>query len=129
MGPESSASAQADQSALIVGADPATLRLCRGVLEGSGFEVGAVESGMEAVVAARQRPPVLIFVASQLRDVPGREAVLWLRSNPALRATPVILLATYAEEDKDSGGGGPGVLLRKPFSAADIRKAIVDLLG
>lgn len=121
-------SSATDRSALVVGADPATLRLCSGVLEGSGFAVEVVDSGMEAVVAARQRTPVLILIASQLSDVPGREAVHWLRSNPALRLTPVIILAAYAEKDKGMDGSGPSVILQKPYSAQDIRKAVTRLV-
>lgn len=43
--------------ALVVGADSATLQLCRDALESSGFAAHAVDSGIAAVVAARESPP------------------------------------------------------------------------
>lgn len=61
--------------ALVAEADPAMLRLYREVLESSGFVVEAADSGIAAVVAAREGRPDLILVALQLRDVSGREAI------------------------------------------------------
>jgi DNA-binding response OmpR family regulator len=78
--------------ALVVGADSATLQRCRDALESSGFAADAVDSGIAAVVAARESPPDLVLVDVQLHDVPGREAIGWLRSNPALQLTPIIIL-------------------------------------
>jgi hypothetical protein len=40
--------------ALVVGADSETLQLCRDALESSGFVADAVDSGIAAVVAARE---------------------------------------------------------------------------
>jgi CheY-like chemotaxis protein len=74
--------------ALVVGADSETLQLCRDALESSGFVADAVDSGIAAVVAARASPPYLVLVDVQLRDVPGCEAIGWLRSNPSLQSTP-----------------------------------------
>jgi two-component system, chemotaxis family, chemotaxis protein CheY len=114
--------------ALVVEADPGTLRLCRDALESSGFVVDAVDSGIAAVVVARKRFPDLIFMDLQLRDVPGREAIGWLRSNPALRSTPIIILTTNAEDDSVLAATRPGASLRKPVSPAAIRRAIRELL-
>jgi CheY-like chemotaxis protein len=72
--------------ALVVGADSETLQLCRDALESSGFVADAMDSGIAAVVAARASPPDLVLVDVQLRDVPGCEAIGWLRSNPSLQS-------------------------------------------
>jgi len=85
--------------ALVVEAEPVTLQLCRDTLENSGFVVDAVESGIAAVVSAREGLPDVIVMDVQLRDVPGREAIAWLRSNPALRSTPIIVLTANAEDE------------------------------
>jgi len=115
--------------ALLAEADPTALRLCGAVLEASGFTVDAVDSGIGAVIAARRHRPDVILVDLQLRDVPGREAVDWLRSNPALTRTPIILLATGAGEDTKADGIHPAAVLRKPLSASAIRRAIGALFG
>jgi CRP/FNR family transcriptional regulator, anaerobic regulatory protein len=114
--------------ALVVGADPVTLRFCRDALKCSGFAVDAVDSGIAAVVAAREDLPDLIFVDVQLRDVPGREAIRWLRSNPALQSTPIIVLTTNAEDDAAPDLTGPGPSLLKPVSLAALRRVIREVL-
>ena len=110
--------------ALLVEGDPTTQRLCREVLESSGFVVDVVDSGIAAVVAARAGLPDLILIDLQLRDVPGQEAIGWFRSNPALRSTPIIILATTAEDHADLAVPWPGAALWKPLSAVIIRRAI-----
>jgi CheY-like chemotaxis protein len=114
--------------ALVVGADSATLQLCRDALESSGFAADAVDSGIAAVVAARESPPDLVLVDVQLRDVPGREAIGWLRSNPALQSTPIIFLTTNAEDDVVPTLARQYASLPKPVSPAAIRRTIREVL-
>jgi CheY-like chemotaxis protein len=118
---------QSAQRALVVEADPVTLRLCRDVLESSGFVVDAVDSGIAAVVAAREGRPDLILMDLQLRDVPGGEAIGWLRSNPALRSTPIIVLTANPGDEAELVAAQPGASLRKPLSPAAIRRTIRDV--
>jgi two-component system, cell cycle response regulator DivK len=115
--------------ALVAETDPAALRTCSAALAASGFAVDAVDTGIDAVIAARRHRPDVILVDLQLRDVPGREAVDWLRSNPALAATPIILLVTSAAEDAKTNGIHPTAVLRKPLSPIAIRRAIGALFG
>lgn len=116
------------QLALVVGADPATLRFCRDALGSSGFAVDGVDRGIAAGVAARVIVPVLIFIDVQLRDVPGRAAITWLRSNPALQSTPMTVLTTNAEDDTVPALAWPCASLPKPVSLAAIRRAIREVL-
>jgi len=124
----SSMESQSRRRALVVEAEPTTLRLCRDALESSGFVVDAVDSGIAAVVAAREALPDLIVMDLQLRDVPGREAISWLRSNPALRSTPIIVLTTNAEDDAGLAATRPGASLRKPVSPGTIQRTIREVL-
>lgn len=121
--------ARSRRRALVVGADPATLWFCRDALERAGFAVDAVDSGIDAIVAAREDLPDLIFVDVQLRDVPGREAIKWLRSIPALRSTPVIVLTAETEDDEVLAAARSGPSLHKPVSAAAIRRTIHEVLA
>jgi DNA-binding response OmpR family regulator len=119
---------QTHRRALVVEAEPTALRLCRDVLESSGFVVSVVDTGVAAVVAARERLPDLILMDLQLRDAPGREVIGWLRANPALRSTPIIVLNTNAEDEAELAAIRPGALLRKPLSVVTIRHAIRAVL-
>lgn len=114
--------------ALVAGTDPANLRLCRDVLESFGFCVESVESGIEAVTSARAKPPDVILVDSQLRDVPGREAVRWLRSNPDLRSAPIIVIGTGAADEAVAALANPGAAIRGPLTPAALRSRIHEFL-
>ena len=114
--------------ALFVGADRATVGLGRKGLESLGFVVDAAESGIAALVTAREWLPDLIFMDRQLRDVAAREAIGWLRTNPALRSTPIIVLIMGGEDEVDMATIGPGTSLRKPVSPAVLGHTIRRLL-
>jgi CheY-like chemotaxis protein len=127
--PPTASSGLPPRRALVVGADATTLQLCRDALENSGFAADAVDSGIAAVVAARESPPDLVLVDVQLRDVPGREAIGWLRSNPALQSTPIVALTTNAEYDVVPTVVRPYASLPKPVSPAAIRRTIREVLN
>jgi CheY-like chemotaxis protein len=114
--------------ALVVAADSLTHRVCRAALESSGLAVEGVESGMEALMSARELPPDLIVVDQQLRDVSGNEAIGWLRANAALRVTPIIVLTTGTDGDA-LAAAAPFATLRKPLSPLAIRRAIRAILA
>jgi CheY-like chemotaxis protein len=114
--------------ALFVGADQASLQQCRHILEELGFAVDPAESGVAALVAVRKRAPDLIVVERQLRDVAAAEAIGWLRSNPALRSTPVIVLTTGVEDDGDMAAIAPGASLPKWSSLAAMRRTVRRVL-
>jgi len=122
------ATVQRLRRALVVEADPATRQVCRDVLESSGFVVDTMDSGIAAVVAAREEHPDLILIDLQLRDVPGREAIGWLRTNPALRSTPIIVLTADAGDDEDLAATRPGASMRKPVSAVAMRRVVHEVL-
>jgi CheY-like chemotaxis protein len=76
----------------------------------------------------RASPPDLVLVDVQLRDVPGCEAIGWLRSNPSLQSTPIIVLTTNAEDDVVSDFARTYASLPKPVSPAAIRRTIREVL-
>jgi DNA-binding response OmpR family regulator len=111
---------------LIVATEPATLRLCNDVLNNSGIavDIAVADSGVAAVVAAREDVPDLIFVDIQLRDVPGHEAIRWLRSIPALQSTPISMLAPDTEVDAVFGITHKVPQLCKPVSITSIKRTV-----
>lgn len=115
--------------ALIVEPEATTLRLCRDALETSGFVLDAVDSGIDALIVARERHPDVILIALQLRDVPGLLAIEWLRSNAELQTVPIIVLTTDADDEAELETIRPGMSLRKPVSQASIRRAVNTVLS
>lgn len=107
--------------ALVAASDTAAQRICRSALE-TAWDVEVVDSGVAAVIAARRSVPAVIFVDLQLRDVPGGEAVGWLRSNPQLGSVPIVLIAGGSEDDREIAALHPHALLRKPVSRGAVER-------
>ena len=104
--------------ALVVTPDGTCRHLCRSALDPLGFLVEEVESGLDAVIATRVVVPNLILVGPQLRDVPGSEAIAWLRANPALDSTPLLELAAETGADPMPGKLVSPRALRRLIQAA-----------
>lgn len=116
------------RQALVVAYDAAAQEVCRSALE-ARWNVTVVDSGVAAVIAARNAVPGVIFVDMQLRDVPGAEAVGWLRSNPELGGVPIVLIAGGAEDDAEIAAIHPTALLRKPVSRGAVERVTGSLPG
>ena len=85
---------------LIVEDDPHLLKFVEDALKIADYEVRSAGDGEEALaVLARWRPHVILLDLNMPRK-DGREALREIKSDPALRAIPVIVLTTSrAEED------------------------------
>jgi CheY-like chemotaxis protein len=109
------------RAALLVSADANRRRACREIFEKLGFTVADVDSGVAAVVSARDRAPDVILVDEQLRDVPGDEAIGWLRSNPVLASTPIISSSAGLARNKAD-------VIICPFTLQMIQQTVNQLL-
>lgn len=113
--------------ALIVDTRPMTRRLWREALEGFGFTVTETDSGVTAVSVARCQTPDIIFLNRQLRDASGREVMGWLRSNPALTSTPIVMLGVRPEDAPPPAYAM--ATLSDPVSASAIQHVIEIILA
>jgi len=123
-----SSPAGAQRRAIIAEVENNTAALCRRSLEGIGFQVQIVASGVDALALARGEPPKVILLGEQLRDVPAWEVVGWLRANPSLRATPIIILGANAEAEQNFGDFRPGAFLRKPILPHMTQRTVTALV-
>ena len=114
--------------ALVVEADKATADTMRRQLAEIGFDSETTATGVGGIVAARERPPAVVFVALQLKDVGGIQFVGWLRSNPTLTTVPVIALGAFGESDPGESRRRFAAMLKKPVSAAALRNALTTAL-
>src|SRR5262245_59476508 len=84
----------------------------------AGYEIVQAENGEEAVkVAAAQRPD-LILMDIQLPLLDGYEATRRIKSDPALRAIPIIVVTSYALSGDESMARAAGcdAYVTKPYS-------------
>jgi len=115
--------------ALVVEIDPGTREICAAVLGRLGIVADIVDNGVAAVSLARQKSPDIVIAALQLRDSRGTEVIEWLRSNPALVSTPVLLLTTDAKDVSKSKSWAVDAVLTKPTSPETLRDAIRRAIG
>ena len=93
-------------------------RILYDLLTNAGYEIVEAENGEEAVkVAAAQRPD-LILMDIQLPLLDGYEATRRIKSDPALRAIPIIVVTSYALSGDESKARAAGcdAYITKPYS-------------
>lgn len=119
-----------DPRVLVVEDEPDILELIAYNLKQAGFDVEPVTSGEEALKRVYRRSPDAIVLDLMLPGLDGIEVCRRLKSDPALRALPVLIL-TARTEDSDIVAGleiGADDYITKPFSPrvliARVRSAI-----
>ena len=100
------------------------------LLERSGFTVHAFADGAQGIEAARLRVPALILLDIQLPMMDGYAVARALRSNEALRATPIVAVTSYAmpgDREKALAAGCTGYI-EKPINPETFVDEVVRAL-
>lgn len=86
------------------------------------YDVTAVGNGRSALAAALSNPPDLVLTDVMMPELDGFGLLQALRSAPATRSVPVIMLSARAGEEARSEGieAGADDYLVKPFSAREL---------
>ena len=104
--------------------------LVRACLTPRGFELLEARDGDEAVEAARRHVPDLILLDLMMPRRSGIEVLGALQDDPELAAVPVLMLTARTQETDRAAALGAGVrrFLPKPFTLAELKAAVDDLL-
>jgi diguanylate cyclase (GGDEF)-like protein len=107
---------------LVVDDDLINLKILSRLLGKDGYQVVAVETGREALIAAQNSSPDLILLDIRMEDMDGYAVCRQLRDNPATSDIPVIFISALDQAiDKvkafDSGGRD---YMQKPFHADEV---------
>ena len=103
---------------LVVDDERDILELVTYNLEKDGYVVTAVASGEAALAAARVRTPDLVLLDLMLLGLDGLEVCRIMQADPALKATPIVML-TAKDGEADVVAGlelGAADYVTKPFS-------------
>ena len=105
-------------------------RILRDLLTNSGFEVIQAETGEQAVALAEAHVPDLILMDIQLPDIDGYEATRRIKATPALRATPLIVVTSYAlsGDEAKALAAGAEAYVSKPFSPRALLAKVREFL-
>ena len=93
-------------------------QILRDLLASAGYEMIEAENGEDGVAAAAAHHPDLILMDIQLPILDGYEATRRIKSDPALKAIPIIVVTSYAlsgDEDK-ARLAGCDAYVAKPYS-------------
>jgi DNA-binding response OmpR family regulator len=114
--------------ALLAVADSTGRRLCEDTLGALGLAAVVAGDGVTLMTAARAEPPALVVLDAELPDAPGHEVLRWLRSVPALTATPVLLLNIDPEDEQGLAGQSRVAALPRPLLRSALRRTVLRLL-
>jgi two-component system cell cycle response regulator DivK len=93
-------------------------RILRDLLGNAGYELVEAESGEEALTAVEAQRPDLILMDIQLPVMNGYEAARRIKSNPDMKAVPIIAMTAYALAGDESKAlaAGCNAYVTKPYS-------------
>src|SRR6185503_13352653 len=109
---------------------PANLRLATRVLSKDGHRVTTAGSGHEALAAVARNHPDLILLDVVIPGPNGFEVCRQLKSDPATRLIPIILI-TAMQETADRIRGieaGADDFISKPFNSPELRARVRSLI-
>jgi two-component system, OmpR family, phosphate regulon response regulator PhoB len=108
--------------ALIVEDEAPLVELIRYNLEKEGYEIAVAHDGEEALLQIDERQPDIVILDWMLPKLAGIEVCRRLRSRPATRNLPVIMLTARSEEADRIRGLDQGAddYMTKPFSMSEL---------
>ncbi len=116
---------------LIVEDDPALRRLVAGYLGVLGFETVEAADGASAIRLLSQAPALcLVCLDLMLPETSGYEVCEYIRSSPALKHLPVLMMSarTLPEDRAHAEEVGVSSYLIKPFTRAEFSRQVEQVL-
>lgn len=107
---------------LIIEDYPATANMITEILAAEGVESVIAPEGASGIEKAETEKPALILLDIMLPGMSGLEVCSQLKSNPATRAIPVVMVSvkTTAEDVKAGMAAGADDYIAKPFDPAKL---------
>ena len=114
----------------VVDDDAEIRKLLKRLLGSAGYSVEEFDSARPALEKIRTEPPDLVLLDVRLPDLNGHDVLDELRSDPATRLLPVVMLTGHAvrEEKLRAIRGGVSDFLGKPFSAEELLPRVRSLV-
>jgi signal transduction histidine kinase/DNA-binding response OmpR family regulator len=108
------------------------LALVTETLRPAGYEVETASGGRDGVAAARARPPDLVLLDLMMPDMTGFEVVEALRTDPATRDVPVLVVTAKdltAADKAALNGHVAGVLQKGSVGAVELLGWLEQIVG
>lgn len=111
---------------------PVARELICGVMRSFGYEVFSASDGREAIRRIHEIKPDLIMTDLEMPYATGFDVIKEVRDDAELKAIPIIVLTTRADEDTRSRArtlGASAFLAKQRFSEGELKKLLLELLG
>jgi CheY-like chemotaxis protein len=115
---------------LIVDDDPLIRKLITTTLEDvAGFRLREAGDGLQALEAAVEDPPQIVFLDYDMPQLDGIETCRRLRSDPATADATIIMLTGMSDKpaEERAAAAGADLFLTKPFSPLRLLRLVDDL--
>ena len=116
---------------LVVDDDPLIRKLVATTLEDvSGFELVEASDGVEAVAAAKDCEPQIVFLDIDMPRMDGISACAEIRAAAGTSNATIVMLTAASDDgvERRAGEAGADLFLTKPFSPLDLLR-LVDRIG
>jgi two-component system phosphate regulon response regulator PhoB len=122
---------QRDATVLLVDDEDTLRRVMKDLLEREGYRVAEARDGVEALDEVDRRAPDIIVLDLNLPGMDGYTVLSKLRSRPATRTVPIIVLTAKGDEDNEVRVFELGAddFLTKPFRARALSARLEAVLA
>ena len=114
---------------LVIEDSPVVRRLIQVCLRAEAIEVVTREDGPTGLEAVTSESPDLVLLDIGLPGCDGWEVLRGIRSDPATRTVPVVVLTAHADAESRADEAGANAFLAKPFQPQDLRDAVLALVA
>lgn len=99
--------------------------------EGMGLTVEVAADGAAALAMARQNPPALLLLDVMMPGMNGLQVLSRLRSDPATRHIPVLIISASAVGSVDPARlpGNTRVMQKASYNLGELRATIMAMIG
>ncbi len=117
--------------ALIVEDDPDARKVLSLILKLDGYQIHSAPGGQEALNVLADLVPDVILLDVMMPGMDGYQVCQWVRSNPAVRHVPVIMLSGKADPESVARGMEVGAdeYLSKPITPSNLTKQLKTVLA
>jgi CheY-like chemotaxis protein len=113
---------------LIVDDDEAIGEVLQLILEDEGYLVEIKTDGRAAKLLTKPFPD-LVLLDLRISGTDGRTICQHLKSQPATRSIPILLLSAHKDTQRIAGEAGADDFLAKPFQMKDVLSLVAKYVG
>lgn len=118
------------KTVIVVEDEPDAAELFAEMMRVSGFRVFKTYSSTPAITLISKEKPDVVILDVMMPDISGLEVLRFMRRDPALRATPVIVVSARSmpSDIKEGLEAGATIYLTKPVGYLELKKSVDQVM-